>query len=169
MRDDVHARRIEPAEERLAVLFGLVDEIDGQVADFVIHCLHPFGIERAGVLNLLFADLAPARHLRRVVRGRGPAMNHVARADLIQQVLRVVGMRRVFHRIEVIEIAKEFVESVDGRQELIEIAEMVLAELAGSVALRFERGGDGAASAGCRSWHPPGRPWSCPCGWAVRP
>ena len=64
MGDDVHARRVEPAEERLAVLLGLVHELDGEVADLVIHRLHPLRIKRAGVLDLLFADLAPARHRR---------------------------------------------------------------------------------------------------------
>src|SRR5438094_6814348 len=54
-------------------------------------------------------------------------------------------MRRIFHRIEVIEVAKKFIEPVDSGQELIEIAEMVLAELAGGVALRFERGSDSAS------------------------
>ena len=53
-------------------------------------------------------------------------------------------MRRVFHRVEVIEVAEELVEAVDGGQELIEIAQMILAELAGLVALRFERGGNSA-------------------------
>ena len=53
-------------------------------------------------------------------------MDHVARADLIQQLLRIVGMRRVFHRIEVIQVAEEFIEAVDGRQELIHIAEWFL-------------------------------------------
>ena len=71
-------------------------------------------------------------------------MDHVARADDVQQILRIVGMRRIFHRVEVIEVAEELVEAVDGGQELIEIAQMVLAELAGGVALRFERGGNGA-------------------------
>ena len=144
VRDDVHARRVEPAEERLAVRLGLVDELQGEVADLVVHRLHPLRIERAGVLDLLLADLAPARHLGRVVGVGRPAVDHVARADFVQQVLRIVGMRRVFHRIEVIEVAEEFVEAVDGGQELIAIAEVVLAELAGGVALRFERGGDGA-------------------------
>ncbi len=46
-------------------------------------------------------------------------MNHVARADDIQQILRIVGMRRVFHRIEVIQIAKELVEAVNAGQKLI--------------------------------------------------
>ena len=43
-----------------------------------------------------------------------------------------------------IEVAEELVEAVDGGQELIEVAQVVLAELAGGVALRFERGGNGA-------------------------
>ena len=71
-------------------------------------------------------------------------MDHVARADDVQQILRVVGMRRVFHRVQVIQIAEEFVEAVDGGQEFVQVAQMVLAELAGGVAQRLERGGNGA-------------------------
>ncbi len=44
-------------------------------------------------------------------------------------------MRRVFHRVQVIQVAEELVEAVDGGQELIPVAQMVLAELAGGVAL----------------------------------
>ena len=144
-------------------------KFDGEVADLVIHGFHPFGIKRAGVLDLLLADLAPARHLGGVIRVGGPAMDHVARADDVQQILRIVGMRRVFHRVQVIEVAEEFVEAVDGGQELIPVAQVVLAELAGGVALRFERGGNGAGLGGQADLaHRPGRPWSCRCGWAVR-
>ena len=143
MRHDVHARRVEPDEERLVVVLGLVHEIEGKVADFVVHRFHPLGIERAGILDPLLADLAPARHLGRIILVGGPAVNHVARADDVQQVLRIVGMRRVFHRIEVIQIAEEFVEAVDGRQELVLVAEVVLAELAGGVAHRFQYRRDG--------------------------
>src|SRR5438552_14424949 len=53
-------------------------------------------------------------------------------------------MRRIFHCIQVIEVAEELVEPVNGGQELIEIAEVILAELPGGVALRFERGGNRA-------------------------
>ena len=132
--DDVHARRVEPEEERLAVGLGLVEELEGEVPDFVVHGLHPLGIERAGVFDLLLADLAPARHHGRIVDVGRPAVNHVARADLVQQLLRIVGVRRVFHGVEVIEVAEELVEAVDGGQELVEIAEVVLAELARDVA-----------------------------------
>src|SRR5881398_3059616 len=144
MGDDVHAGWVKPAEERLVVRLGLLDERQGEVADLVIHSLHPFGIKCAGVLDLLFADFVPARHHGGVVRVGRPGMNHVARADLVQQILRIVRMRRVFHRVQVIEVPEELVEAVDGRQELIQIAQMVLAELTRGIALRFKRGGDRA-------------------------
>src|SRR5205823_14716743 len=98
-------------------------------------------IKRAGVLDLLFTDLAPAWHLGGIIRSGRPGMDHIARANLVEQVLWVVRMRRVFHRIQVIQIAKELVEAVDGGQELVQIAEMVFTELAGFIALRLERGG----------------------------
>ena len=62
-------------------------------------------------------------------------MDHVARADYVQQLLRVGGMRGVLHRVEVIEVAEELVEAVDGGQELVEIAQVVLAELPRGVPL----------------------------------
>ena len=64
VRDDVHAGRVKPDEERLVVFLGLVDEIERHVANLVIHSLHTLGIERAGVLNLLFADLVPSAACR---------------------------------------------------------------------------------------------------------
>ena len=52
-------------------------------------------------------------------------------------------MRRVFHGIEVIQIAKVFVEAVNAGQVLILVAEVVLAELAGGVAHRLQDRGSG--------------------------
>ena len=69
-------------------------------------------------------------------------MEHVARADLVLELWRVGGVRRVLHRVEVVEVAEELVEAVDGRQVLVAVAEVVLAELPGGVALRLERRGD---------------------------
>ena len=43
-------------------------------------------------------------------------------------------MAGIFHRIEVIEVAKELIEAVHRRQELVLVAKMVLAELAGGIA-----------------------------------
>ena len=58
-------------------------------------------------------------------------------------VLRVVGVLRLFLGVEVVEVAEELVEAVVRRQHLVAVAEMVLAELAGHVALRLEQAGDG--------------------------
>jgi hypothetical protein len=100
------------------------------VEDLVVDGLHALGVERAGVLDLSACRPCPSAADGRVVRVGRPAMDHVARADLYLERLRVVGMGRVFHRVEVIEVAEELVEAVNGRQELVEVAEVVLAELA---------------------------------------
>ena len=76
-----------------------------------------------------------------VVRVGGEAMHQVARAVFVDPVLRVVEPIRIRHRVEVIEVAEEFVEAVHGRQVFVQIAEMILAELSGGVAERFEHGG----------------------------
>ena len=142
VRHDVHARRVQPDEERLFVGARLVHELRREVEDFVVDRLHALGIELASVLDLLFADLAPARHHRLVIRIGGPAMDHVARADGVLQGLRVVPMRRVLHRVEVVQVAEKFVEAVHGRQKPVQIAEVVLAELAGRISHGLENLGD---------------------------
>ncbi len=61
-------------------------------------------------------------------------------------------MCRVFHRIEVVQVTKEFVEAVNGRQEFVSVAQVVLAELAGRVALRFQGSGNGHSLSGQAGW-----------------
>jgi len=59
------------------------------------------------------------------------------------------------HRVEVIEVAKELIESVHGRQELVAVAQVVLAELAGGIAHRLEGPMRSWAPApACRPWLP---------------
>ena len=63
---------------------------------------------------------------RRVLAGR--------RDGLLGRGLVDVGEAHPLHRVEVIEVAPEFLEAVRGRQRVGVVAEMVLAELAGVVA-----------------------------------
>ena len=163
-RPDVHARRVVPEEERLAVALGLGHEALGVVDQHLIEGGHVvlgrleplrhvgdvghIGIrrQRPFVDDALLTDLAPTRHHRLVVVVGGPAVHQIARP-----ILRVearlpregvpVGIR---HRVQVIQIPEELIEAVQGRQELVEIAEVVLAELPGGVALRLQRGGNRA-------------------------
>ena len=141
--DDMHPGWIEPQEERLVFGLGLLDELQCQVANFVVHGFHPLRIKRSGVLDPLLADLAPARIHGGIIHVGRPRVDHVARTDHIQQLLRIAGVGRVFHRVEVIQVAEEFVEAMHRWQKFIFVAEVVLAELAGGVAHAFQRGGDG--------------------------
>ncbi len=161
----MHARRVVPDEERLAVLLGLVHEVarsldqhlvEGGHVVFrlqereVVHVGHVGHVrkrrQRAFIHDLLLADLAPARLHGGVVRVRRPAMDQAARAILVVVFLvhRERIPVRVRHRVEVVQVAEELVEAVQRRQELVQVAEVVLAELAGGVALRLERGGNRA-------------------------
>ena len=141
---DVHAGRVEPAEERRAGPVLPVDEVERAGEELLVHRLHALARERAGVLDGLLADAAEARILGRIVPVARLALQHAARAELGAElgVLRIVGVLRLLLGVEVVEVAEELVEAVDRRQELVAVAEMVLAELAGRVALRLEQLGE---------------------------
>ena len=102
------------------------------LGDLLVDRLHALLGERAGALDLL-----------RAVRV-GPGVDHAARAEPLPQlrVLEVVGVLGLVLGVEVVERAEELVEAVRGGQVLVEVAEVVLAELAGHVALRLEQLGD---------------------------
>jgi hypothetical protein len=50
----------------------------------------------------------------------------------------VVCLLRLLFGVQVVEVAEELVEPVVGRKELVLVAEMVFAELAGGVAERLQ-------------------------------
>ena len=117
------------------------------VDELVVARLHPLAGQRASVLDLLLADAAPARVLLRVVLVRRAAAQHAARAvallELLEAVLRrVVRVLRVLLGVQVVQVAEELVEAVHRREELVAVAEVVLAELAGRVAVVLQELGD---------------------------
>ena len=130
--EDVHAGRVPPAEERLAVRVGLLDELQARVEELLVHRLHALDRQRSGVLDLLRAVWI------------GPAVQDAARAELLLElgVLRIVRVLRLLLRVQVVEVAEELVEAVGGGQELVAVAQVVLAELAGDVTQRLEQLGD---------------------------
>ena len=94
----------------------------------VVDGLHALLGERTGVLDLL-----PALAV-------GPAMQDAARPEqlLEPRVLRIVGVFGLLFGVQVVEVAEELVEAVQGRQELVLVAQMVLAELSRLVAQRLK-------------------------------
>src|SRR5215469_16019294 len=119
MGDDVHSGRIEPQKKRFAVLSCLVGELQRVIEDLIIHCFHPVRTELTGVLDLLFADLSPSWLYCWVVRIGSPRMDHVPRSHSVPKRLRIVAMAGVLHRIEVVQITKELVETMHRGEELI--------------------------------------------------
>jgi hypothetical protein len=109
--------------------------------EFLVYCLHAFRAERAGVFALLLTPLPKARILGGIVRVSSDALEHTTRAEhfLEPGSLGVVGILRLVLRVEVVKIAEEFVEPVNCRQKLVTVAEVVLAVLAGRVALRLQQ------------------------------
>ena len=59
------------------------------------------------------------------------------------RVLRIVGIFGLFFGVQVIEVPVELVEAVNGRQELVAIAQVVLPELSRRVAEGLEKFRDG--------------------------
>ena len=141
---EVHVGEVHPDQGGLAGLVLALDEIDGARGDVVVDRLHALLGQRAGVDTGLLADAAEARLDRGIVLVGGLAVEHAARAELRaeRRVLRVIRQLGLFLGIEVIEVAVELVEAVHRRQEFVAVAQMVLAELAGRIALRLQQLGD---------------------------
>ena len=57
------------------------------------------------------------------------------------RILGVVLLLGKLFGVQVVEVAEELVEAVDGRQVLVAVAQVILAELAGRIALRLEHFG----------------------------
>ncbi|MCY1293428.1 hypothetical protein D9M70_426870 [compost metagenome] len=130
MGEGVHAGGVHPDEERLVGLDLLLDEVDGTLGGFVVDGFHALGGQRAGVLDLAV----------------GKAAHHASGRGGLGEfgiVLRPVGTLGLLFGIQVVEVAEELVETMFGRQVFVAVAQVVLAELAGGVAVGLERLGDG--------------------------
>src|SRR6185436_3381637 len=91
----------------------------------------PFLRQRPGILDLLLADLAEARILSLIILVRCLAFEDAARAPTLSErrVFRIIGQLGLFFGIEVIEVAEELVEAIDGWQRIVTVADVVLSKL----------------------------------------
>ena len=128
----MHVRGVEPHEERSFGFVLALDEIDCGILEFAVAGFHPLLGERAGILDTLGAVAV------------GPGVQHAARPEPLAEfgILGIVRLFGFLFGVEVVQVAEELVEAVHGGQVLVAVAEVVLAELAGGVALRLERGRD---------------------------
>ncbi len=124
VRAKVHMGGVPPEEERLLRGVRFIHEREGVTVHLVVDGRHARARQRAGVLD------APA----------GEAVDHAARSEPLAErgILRIVGQLRLLLRVQVVQVAEELVEAMVGRQELVPVAQVVLAELAALVAERLQ-------------------------------
>ncbi len=106
---------------------GFFHEIESAGSHFRVDSLHPFHRQGAGVLY-------PAISVR---------MNNTPGAELLAKcwILWVVDIFRLVLGVEVVQVAEELVEAVIGGQVLIAVTQVILAELAGGIAVIFQQAG----------------------------
>ena len=148
MGPKVHVGRVDPAEEGLARGMLALDPVLGGADNLIVDGLHPLLGERSRVFYFLLAHPAPARLFGGIVGIGRPTVHHAARAKAFAKVrkvlrIRVVGQLRFLLGVQMIEVAEKLVETVGRRQELVQVAQVVLAELTGGVTERFEQLGNG--------------------------
>ena len=68
-----------------------VDEIYRRAEEFLVHRLHPFGVERAGVFYDLLSDSAIGRIDCRIIDIAGLALEHAARTELRSKLRILAG------------------------------------------------------------------------------
>jgi hypothetical protein len=112
------------------------DEVDGRGGEVVVAGLHSLCGQGSGVFYFLFAHPAPARLHRGIILLGREAMQDAARPELCleSRVLRIIGVLRVLFRVQVVQVAIEFIEAMDGWQPFVLVAQVILAELAGRIA-----------------------------------
>src|SRR6185369_347743 len=103
-------------------------EVERLGGDFFVYRLHALPGQWAGILDAAVSI----------------AFNDAARAVALPE-LRILGIVRIFRlflRVQVVKVAIELVEAVVRRQHVVAVTQVVLAELAGHVALGLEHGGN---------------------------
>src|SRR5215203_821823 len=124
---EVHVGGVEPHEERCVGLVLTVNEAERRFKELVVGRFHALLGQRPGVFDATVS----------------PAVDHSSGTESLPEVGEVVGrwvvcQLRLLFGVQVVEVAEELVEAVVGRQELVLVTEVVLAELAGGVAERLQ-------------------------------
>src|SRR6476660_1822763 len=117
---EMHTRAVEPAKEWFTGFRLALYEVNRRGGSLIVDCLHTLLGERAAILDL------PV----------GIGVNHATRAETLLEfwILRIGPLFRFLLSIEVVKVAKEFVEAVGGREVFVTVAKMILAKLSRCVA-----------------------------------
>src|SRR5262245_45217043 len=107
----------------------------------ILDRLHAFTGQWSSVLDGLLAHATKALVFGWIVSRRRLALQDATRGkELLEHgvVFGIVGLFGLFLRVQVVEISVELIESMHGRQILVPIAEVILADLRRHVTERFQ-------------------------------
>src|ERR1700720_735308 len=141
VRPNMHAGSVPPDEEGFPVLVRLIYEFQRSLSDLLIHRLHAFNCEWAGVFADLFAPGSEAWvRRRRVFRVRSLAFQNAARTEHCFEfgIFRIIRVLRLLLGIEMVEVSEKHIEAVNRRHKIVTIPKVVLPELSGFVTKGFE-------------------------------
>src|SRR6185369_16767791 len=99
--------------------------------------LHSLARQRSSVFYGLLAHAAESRIYGGIIRVGGLALQHSALHEKLFErrvIPWIIRLLRLLLGIEVVEVAVELVESMEGRQEFVTIAQAVLSDLRRHVA-----------------------------------
>src|SRR5271170_6285898 len=125
MGEYMHAGEVHPRKEWRSRVGLLGDEVLAGFCGFVVNGFHPLYGQRSGVFDL-------------AVRIRVDDAARVVALQEIGIIAEPVWAFGFFFRVEMIEIAEEFIEAVIGGQEFVFISKVILAELTRRVTKRLE-------------------------------
>ena len=114
VREDVHARRVRPDEERLARLVRPSMKSSAASVNSSLTVSMRLVVSGPVFSMRLLADAAKHRVLGRIVFVGGPAVHDAARAEALFEfgVLRIVGILGFFLGVQVVEVAEELIEAM---------------------------------------------------------
>ena len=125
----MHAGRVEPHKEGFVVFCRALNKLLRAIQKLEVDGFHAFFVERAGIGHAA---------IRKTV-------HHTTRPKALAEcrVLRIVGIFGLFFCVQVVQVTKELIKAVLGRQELIAIAQVVFTKLSRGIALLFQQRGEG--------------------------
>jgi hypothetical protein len=119
----MHASGVVPEKERLFVFSRTVDEVQRASQQLFLGSFHAFPCNWSGVFTSLFAHATKTRVFCCVIFFGRFAIQQTARPKhrVEFRILRIIRILRLLFGIQVIKIAKEFIETVPRWKEFIAI------------------------------------------------
>ena len=129
VREYVHLGGVPPQEERFVSLCSAFHKVKSLGIDFFIDGFHPLFSQWPRVFDPSISEAVHDTAWTKTLLELG--------------IFGIIWILRLFFSIQVVEIPKEFIETVCGRQHFVAVTKMVFTKLTSHVPLGTQQGSDG--------------------------